>query len=96
MFQRLIELRSSVVRELAKWVGKQVIVEGDTSSLDFNEKRVHGHPRWKGMTPVTLRSVNGFWTTFADDNKKVSSEPIEKLILSWHEPNKCLKVLVKA
>src|ERR1051326_9357378 len=29
MFQRLIDLRSSVLRELAQWLGKGIIVEGD-------------------------------------------------------------------
>lgn len=35
LFQRLIEFRLSKVRELAMWLGKQITVEGDASSVDF-------------------------------------------------------------
>jgi hypothetical protein len=64
MFQRLIELRTSVVRELAQWVGKEIVIEGDHGTVSFQE-RVHvGHPRWAGSFPAKLLSVNQFWITF--------------------------------
>jgi hypothetical protein len=95
MFQRLIDLRSSAVRELAMWVGKEVFVAGDEGSVEWDERRHVGHPRFGGGTKKAhLIFVNGFWATFKIENQ-IKSEPIEKLLLSWHEEGKCLKVLVK-
>jgi len=95
MFQRLVDLRSGVVRELAQWLNKEVILEGDIGSVEFQERQLSGHPRWKGQHPVRLVGVNGFWATFEVPNRGTMSEPIEKLLLSWHDQRKCLKVLVK-
>lgn len=65
-FQRLIELRSSVIRELTKWVDKRIVVAGDTGSVAWDERRHIGHPRWGGgKHEVVLNSVNGFWATLS-------------------------------
>lgn len=95
-FQRLIDLRSSTVRELMKYVGKDVFVEGDLSGLEFRERALAGHPKWPGTRRTTLILVNAFWATFKMDNGKEVSEPIGKLTLSWHDDAKTLKVLIKA
>src|SRR5262249_53747585 len=98
MFQRLIDLRSSVVRELAMWVGKTVYVAGDEGSVEWDERRHAGHPRWGGgIRQAVLACVNQFWATFriVDQFNIEKSEPIEKLLLSWHDEARSLKILVK-
>ncbi|MBI3895087.1 MAG: ATP-binding protein [Acidobacteria bacterium] len=101
VFQRLIEFRLSKVRELAKWVDKVITVEGDASSWDFRDGAVHDHPRWPGQFSARLRFVNSFWATFEafegklPEGPKTLSEPLEKLMLSWDDHAKRLKVLVK-
>jgi hypothetical protein len=97
MFQRLIELRSSVIRELAQWVGNEIVIEGDHGSVGFDERIRTGHPRWAGTFPAKLLSVNKFWITFEMENpskRGVYSEPIEKLMLA--ASGKLIKVIVKA
>jgi schlafen family protein len=95
VFQRLVEIRSDKVRELAKWEGKNVLVEGDMGSVEFSERNIHGHPRWNGQTPALLESVNQFWVTLSYNGNKLS-EPLEKLLLSWDNKGSRLKILVKA
>ena len=97
MFQRLIALRTSVVRELAQWVGKEIVIEGDHGSVSFEERFRTGHPRWAGSHPAKLLSVNQFWVTFEMENparRGVFSEPVEKLILA--ASGKLIKIIVKA
>ena len=95
MFQRLIDLRSSVVYELVQWVGKDIYVAGDEGSVSHRERSLAGHPRWPGTRKAILQFVNGFWATFLCENR-LSSEPLEKLIISWYDADNCLKILVKA
>jgi hypothetical protein len=96
MFQRLIELRSSVVREIALRIGQRIFIEGDQGSVSFNERIRSGHPRWPGTVQGEIKSVNGFWVTFEvfGPPKKTASEPIDRLMLSWQDTQ--LKVIVKA
>jgi hypothetical protein len=94
MFQRLIDLRSSVLRELAQWLGKEIIVEGDPGSVEWEERFRQGHVRWNGQHPAAVQAIGRSWVTFRTPNKTVS-EPLEKLTLSWHDERNCLKVLVK-
>lgn len=96
VFQRLIDLRSSVVRELACWINKPIFVEGDQGSVSFNERIRQGHPRWPGTFPSTVKFVNQFWATFEISGPPVitMSEPVERLMLSWQVDR--LKVIVKA
>ncbi len=84
----------TIVRELAKWLDKEILVAGDEGTVDYRERHLSGHPRWSGTRKATLRFFNNFWATFFVEGRTVS-EPIEKLILSWDEQSKCLKVLVK-
>ena len=102
VFQRLIEFRLSKVRELAKWVDKEITVDGDAGSVEYEERRRVGHSRWPGQHSARLRFVNSFWATLEafegnlpDGKPKTLSEPLEKLMLSWDDHAKRLKVLVK-
>lgn len=94
VFQRLIEIRLEKVRELAKWEGKRITVEGDEGSIEFVERNERGHHRWPGANPAVLMRVNAFWASF-EVNGKMQSEPLEKLMLSWDDKIDCLKILVK-
>ena len=101
VFQRLIEFRLSKVRELAMWVDKAITVEGDAGSLSVRRRDSGVPPRWGGKYSAKLIVVNGFWATFEafegnlPEGTKTLSEPLEKLMLSWDDHAKRLKVLVK-
>ena len=94
VFQQLINLRSSKVRELSKWLNKEVIVMCDLDTVSFEERFKTGPPRWPGERKATLVFVNKFWATFMVANQHIT-EPLEKLVLSWDFEAKCLKILVK-
>jgi hypothetical protein len=98
VFQLLIESRLSKVRELAKWIDKEVTVKGDTHQPDdLNLAGVYKlrHPRWWGAHQTILRRVNQFWATFEDfGNEKFKSEPVSKLILSWDDESNHPLILV--
>ena len=94
VFQRLIEYRSSEVRELAMWTDKRISVEGDLSGMDVHMRVGSGHPRWQGIQEAELRSVNAHYATFQVQGTR-KSEPLDKLSLSWDDDNNRLKVLVK-
>ena len=100
IFQRLIEFRLSKVRELAKWLDKEITVEVDVGSMKFEERKMRGYPR-SGQHSARLRFVNSFWATFEvfegnlPQGTKTLSEPLEKLMLNWDNRANRLKVLVK-
>ena len=102
VFQRLIEFRLSMVRELAQWVDKEITVDGDAGSVEYEERKMRGHPRWPGQHSARLKFVNNFWATFEafegnlpQGTTKTVSEPLEKLMLSWDDRADRLNVLVK-
>jgi len=88
VFQQLIDTRSDVIRELSKWVGKNVTAGGDN-----NSKLWYGYPR----TVFELRSVNRHWVTLAeiDGKKRVKSQPLEKIILSYDDNEDRLEIIMK-
>ncbi|MBZ5543697.1 MAG: ATP-binding protein [Acidobacteriia bacterium] len=95
VFQRLVEVRLDKVRKLAIWEGKEVTVERDEGSVEFERYRYEAGPAyWRGPNPAVLESVNAFWATFQVDGKR-RSEPLEKLLLSWDDNRDRLKILVK-
>ncbi len=110
VFQRLIEYRSGKVRELAKWLNKEVSIFGDESSglRVTNTISFYNH-RWppEGLSyygednalvikgPVKLIHVNSFWATFEGTNGVKRSEPLEKITLSFDDDKNRLKVLVR-
>jgi len=96
IFQRLIELRFGMVRELSQWLGKEVIVGADPGTTPRGIVDIHNLPRWGGLMPAILHTVNAHWVTFElAESKARRSEPIEKLLLSWADEKNCLLVLVK-
>jgi Putative DNA-binding domain len=95
IFQRLIELRFGMVRELSQWLGKEIIVGADPGTLRRGIISIHNMPRWGGFMPATLHTVNAHWATFELSRSTKRSEPIEKLMLSWADEKDCLLVLVR-
>lgn len=97
VFQKLIDLRLSKVKELAQWLGKEISIQGDTGALLDKRLGTHYevHPRL-AMEPKTgvLKSVNKFWASFDIDVAQIS-EPLEKLILTWDDAKSRLKILVR-
>lgn len=100
VFQKLIEFRLGKVRELAMWVDKDVIVESDTgtvmdSRLGENYMVIPRlSPNIRVPQKATLLFVNNFWVTFKLKDRQYS-EPLEKIILSWDDDHKSLKLLLK-
>jgi predicted HTH transcriptional regulator len=102
IFQRLIELRLSKVRELSKWVGKDVTVDFDFASIgqryaDWSSSpRVHG-VRWNRDEKAELQAVNSFWVElFRDSDGTLRSEPLDKILLAFDHENDRLQIIVKA
>jgi predicted HTH transcriptional regulator len=106
VFQRLIDYRSDKVRELAKWLDREVTISGDKGILKqvigqddkfvvYNSSSPKSvHPRWPRETDAILRVVNRFWATFEVQEQR-KSEPLEKLVLSWDDARDRLRILVK-
>ena len=102
VFQKLIDIRSAPVFELANWIGIAITIHGEFGRFSLDMYAVN--PRWPDEKEVVLRSVNRYWATFEEDlgrtntgdyAKRIFSEPIEKLILTYDNGNQRLKVLVK-
>jgi hypothetical protein len=104
VFQRLIDLRSGIVRELAQWLNKEVSIHGDPSSVPvkYRDPNIHYAPfdtgyshRWKVETSAKIIAVNNFWVTFenCENNEKIS-EPLRKLTLSYDNKQERLKVII--
>ncbi len=88
LFQKLIDLRSSKVRELAKWVGRLVTVSWS------NAKRSEFVPNWL-MMECEVINVTTYFSTFRITNGgKQRSEPNGWLDLSWDDGNNRLRVFV--
>jgi hypothetical protein len=100
VFQKLIEFRLSKVRELAMWLHKDVVVEPDTGTVMDEREGANRmviprlSPTIRGPVKATLLFVNNFWATFRTRDKQYS-EPLEKIILSWADDHKSLKLLIK-
>jgi Putative DNA-binding domain len=89
MYQQLIDLRSSKVRELSKWVGKRIVV-----SWSAADRHVPS-PNWWSC-PCALAIVTGHFSTFEKWGHQglQQSEPNEWLHLSWNDKEKILQVYV--
>lgn len=101
VFQLLIEFRLGKVRELAKWIQKEITVEADLGKLydiRLGPVSYETHPRLPiGPKKAILEFVNGFWTTFKMNGATQSqSEPLEKVVLSWDDKESRLKLLIRA
>lgn len=97
VFQKLVEFRLSKTRELEKWIDKEISVEPDLGEVihkgqGASDKIISRLPQ--GQKKAILRGVNSFWTTFEFDDRR-HSEPLDKILLSWDDKSKVLKILVK-
>jgi len=103
VFQVLIDVRTDIVRELLKWVGKEVTVFGQTGSLRPElAEQVYGKlkstlaDRWPWEdTVATLVSVNRFWASMKrKDTGEIKSEPLKNLTLSFDHKRNQLRIIV--
>ena len=104
IFQHLINLRLGKVRELAKWIGREVTVHGDSTNLPADRKNFFGNVtiyshRWGYEEKGSLVTVNNFWLTIkvnkkGDDEERTLSEPLDKILLSYDDQNDRLKIIV--
>ncbi|HEY3313298.1 MAG TPA: ATP-binding protein [Anaerolineales bacterium] len=103
IFQRLIDLRLGIVHELAKWLEKEVTVNGDISNMPASRReesigppiiRIFKH-RWEWEESAKIVFVNNYWVTFERlKTGDTSSEPLSKLTLSFDNKNNRLKIMV--
>jgi hypothetical protein len=103
LFQKLIELRSGVVRELSLWVGKDVTVYGEPSSvppmreptMPLMRRRIFLH-RWPTEDTIAkVCSVNNFWVTLErPQNAGKRSEPLDKVMLSFDDTRNQLRLII--
>jgi Putative DNA-binding domain len=101
LYQQMVELRQDKVRVLSRWLKHEITVEGTQSQKPFmaDPYSVSGAEWSVGVHQATLVDVNMHWVTFnvhASQNHRFDkSEPMEKLLLSWDDERKRLKVVVK-
>ena len=90
VFQRLIDYRTSIVREIALHKGKKVSVVGDTGAIG------QVHRKW-GNSPLEwqVETVNQFYVTLSNPGGARESEPMSKLLLSWDHSNNRLRIIVR-
>jgi hypothetical protein len=107
VFQKLIEIRSSKVRELIEWVGKTITASDDMeavllrSQISANRQVAGGktiylrEPGYRYSDSAVLCSVNQFWITLKEDGENIRSIPLEKVVLSFDNENNRLEILTK-
>jgi hypothetical protein len=95
VFQKLIELRLDKVRELAKWIDKNITIEPDPQAL-VDPHFFHYLPV-KNRFNSKLLKVNNFWATFLEEGGKNNmSMPLEKIILNWDNQHNRLMLYIKS
>lgn len=102
IFQKLIELRLSKVREIAKWIDRQVSVRMDRYSFpgSLHEYSVISHSGQRSWhergDSATIISVNAFYANLLRErDSRPMAEPLEKMLISFdHEANR-LELIVK-
>jgi hypothetical protein len=88
MYQQLIDLRSSKLIELNKWIDKKVIV-----SWSAADRHTPG-PNWWAC-PCKLVKITGHFSTFMKWNSNLEqSEPNDWLHLSWSDRENVLQIYV--
>lgn len=102
VFQKLIELRIGMVRELSKWITREVTVHGDSSTVPPEPSPKHGFlqvrhfvHRWPHETLAKLVFVNNFWITLQRENGEKCSEPLGKLALTYDDKRNQLKLIIR-
>jgi hypothetical protein len=102
VFQTLIEIRLEKVRELCKWLDREVTILGDQGSVPpgrelgplFANATIAFSHRWDREEVAKIILVNRFWVTFQDGEGNKKSEPLEKLSLTYDDKNDRLKTIV--
>ncbi len=97
VFQKLIELRLGKVRELAKWVGKEITIEFDSGTIiesHYGASSKQLKPLLYKLETATLLEVNNFWATLYIKEGK-DSEPLRNITLSWDNKEDRLMLVVK-
>jgi Putative DNA-binding domain len=96
VFQRLIDLRSSKVRELGKWIGKKISMIPPANHLDTITTVNANVTSELGATyyEVNLSFVNLFWITVVVEEREVSI-PVEDIKLSFDDKKQRLLIMFK-
>jgi hypothetical protein len=99
VFQKLVDLRLEMVRELSKWLNKEITLHGDWATVPPNRKDRRGeirdfYPRWEWESTAKIISINRFWVVFEESGGKKQSEPLEKLALAYDDKKDRLKIIV--
>jgi hypothetical protein len=97
VFQKLIELRLGKVRELAKWIDKDVRFEIDrrvrSANLGVTYEKFLRQP--SSQNKATLLEVNSFWVKLHLYSLNTNhSVPLENTTLNWDDDNNCLKLII--
>jgi hypothetical protein len=94
VFQKLIELRLGKVRELKKWVDKNITIAPDPQAV-VDLHFANNLPVRKRFES-TLLVVNNFWATFRRETRTDNmSMPLEKIILNWDDKHERLMLYIK-
>lgn len=95
IFQQLIEIRSNPTRELMKWLGREVTLFGDESSVNPRHHRAHNWPlEWALFSPATLSEGNQFWITLRNSAGEVRTIAARNFYLAFDAQNNRLKICV--
>jgi hypothetical protein len=86
-FQRLVDIRSSAVREIDQWLGKAITVE----TLTTYQTGAVGQDTGQ----VTVKFVNQFFVTLEQEGGRFISYPHKQLTLSWDDRQKRLKLILE-
>jgi hypothetical protein len=90
IFQKLIALRTSKIRELQKWLGKNITVTWIKKD-DFREALKSN----RHFSTSVLSVLTEFYVTFESaENKDRISEPVGALTLSWDDTKNRLRIFV--
>jgi hypothetical protein len=101
VFQKLIDVRLGMVRELSKWLDKEVTIYGDSSTVPPSRKpdppfsfgQLFAH-RWPHECTGKLVFVNSFWVTLQNEHGENRSEPLSKLTLTYDDKKDQLKIVI--
>jgi predicted HTH transcriptional regulator len=94
LYQQLINQRQAKTRVLLQWVTKDITVHWQSKRTELRENRMYN----LGYHKAALMFVGDHWVTFQISdipNTPEFSEPLEKLLLSWDDEAKHLKVEVR-
>jgi hypothetical protein len=100
LFQQLVDIRLDPLLELNKWIGKTVTVVGERLKPIENNSNfptvlvARMSTKWQYDDKVTLVAVNTHWVTLRKANGTEMSEPVARLIMSFDDDRRQLKLIV--